>query len=76
VWDSANKKFVTTYSRQFTNGYASSQIIKEIGLLVMLCAGTTTNALRLVLRDVLASPITLTSGQTVILSYQLEATVA
>ena len=76
VWDSANHKFVTTFSRQFTNGYGSSQIIKEIGLRLIGFYGASTGKSCLVLRDVLASPITLTSGQTVILYYQLEATVA
>lgn len=77
TWDSANRKFVTTYSRQFTNGYGSSQIIKEIGLKINgSFAESGGNILYLVLRDVLASPITLISGQTVILYYQLEATVA
>lgn len=76
VWDNTNKKFVTTYSRQFTNAYGSSQTIREIGLFMSAMYGTGSQTLNLVLRDVLASPITLTSGQSVILSYQLEATVA
>lgn len=75
VWDSANRKFVTTFSRQFTNGYGSSQIIKEIGLAVNAFVGYGSRELFLMLRDVLASPITLTSGQTVILYYQLEASI-
>lgn len=76
VWDSANRKFVTTFSRQFTNGYGSSQTIREIGLSVSAQCASASSYLFLMLRDVLASPITLTSGQTVILYYQLEATVA
>ncbi len=76
VWDSANRKFVTTVARQFTNGYGSSQIIKEIGLMQKLYINTSVGPEDfLVLRDVLASPITLTSGQTVILYYQLEASI-
>lgn len=75
VWDSANRKFVTTFSRQFSNGYGSSQIIKEIGLMIAAKIALSAATPSLMLRDVLASPITLASGQTVILYYQLEASI-
>jgi len=76
LWDGTHRKFVTTFSRQFTNGYSSSQTIKEIGLYLYMQIGSSSAQQYLVLRDVLASPITLASGQTVILYYQLEALIA
>lgn len=75
-FDSATRKFHNDVARSFGNGYGSDQEIKEIGLFTYLgrVLSTSTASLMdvMIMRDLLASPITVPSAGAVVIHYNFE----
>jgi hypothetical protein len=73
AWATTPRKFVTDIYRLFTNSYSAAQEIKEMGYKLYLDK-TTARAceLFLVMRDVLASPISLPAGSSILMHYKIE----
>ncbi len=62
----------TTFKRLFINDYGSSQTVKEIGLCSSMIYADSSSELQLVVRDVLASSISLGSGEAIEFVYRFE----
>jgi len=58
--------------RTFTNVSGSSKTINEVGLICRTGSPTVTNALILIARDVLSTPITVEDGESVVIRYVIK----
>lgn len=71
AFEASTNKLTATHARTFANGSSGNVTIKEIGFGIWTQYGTSVFPYVLVIRDILASPITLTPGQSATISYNL-----
>ena len=69
VYDSPSKTFTVTRSRTLTNGYGSSQDVKEIGMTGEYSATNDPAATYLMSRVVLGSPVALAQNESIAIIY-------